>query len=215
MGRIYAADNRYKNVFPWDHNILKVNGVYFNASVLQLEGRVYVATQAPLPHTMKQFFELILENNIDTIVCLVRQDESLQKFHPYWTQEYDMEDISVKVLSESGQKVILRKLQISRRGIPEKEIKQYHLTTWPDFGIADSESVNEVLEKSRQSKHPLLVHCSAGIGRSGTFILADVLQRSPNADPNEILKSMRLMRPGMVQTKEQFEMAINLSLRSP
>ncbi|XP_016140080.1 tyrosine-protein phosphatase non-receptor type 1-like isoform X2 [Sinocyclocheilus grahami] len=177
--------NRYRDVSPFDHSRIRLqigSNDYINASLISVDEaqRNYILTQGPLPNTCGHFWEMVWEQCCRGVVMLNRVIEKGS------TQE-------------------------------TREILQFHYTTWPDFGVPESPaSFLNFLFKVRESgclspEHgPVVVHCSAGIGRSGTFCLVDtcLLLMSQRKDPSsvriqEVLLEMRRYRMGLIQTADQ------------
>ena len=87
---------------------------------------------------------------------------------------------------------------------------QYHFTSWPDHGVPKfATSLISFIRRvqkahSKESGVPLLVHCSAGVGRTGTFILLDILlerlRENSSLNVYECLANLRRGRVLMVQT---------------
>ncbi|KAM8840943.1 tyrosine-protein phosphatase non-receptor type 2 isoform 3-T3 [Spinachia spinachia] len=177
--------NRYRDVSPFDHSRVKLESTdndYINASLVVVEEaqRSYILTQGPLRNTCSHFWLMIWEQKTKAIIMLNRVIEK----------------------GSTGEK---------------REIYHFHYTTWPDFGVPESPaSFLNFLFKVRESgalgeEHgPAVVHCSAGIGRSGTFSLVDtcVVLMEKRKDPSsvdikDILLDMRKYRMGLIQTPDQ------------
>ncbi|CAL1277087.1 unnamed protein product [Larinioides sclopetarius] len=177
--------NRYRDVNPFDHSRVRLqrgDKDYINASLVEVPSadRSYILTQGPLPVTTGHFWLMVWEQKSKAILMLNR--------------------IIEKNTSENS-----------------REILQFHYTTWPDFGVPESpEAFLNFLFSVRESGvlnsnyGPPVVHCSAGIGRSGTFCLVDscLVLIEKNNDPNSInirqqLLEMRHYRMGLIQTPDQ------------
>ncbi|KAH8858371.1 Receptor-type tyrosine-protein phosphatase beta [Schistosoma japonicum] len=183
----------------------------------------YIASQAPLESTVGDFWRMILDQNITIVVMLTKlyEDDRSRCYH-YWphniheslTFRSDCLRIKVTLLSEEDHHMyILRKLYITASNNPKssKYILQLHMTTWPDFGVPKMNEFQTFIRDYRELKcneihryTPTLVHCTAGVGRTGTFIVADLLQNYKESNciyydiPGVILQ-MRRCRPLMVQ----------------
>ncbi|KAK4468306.1 hypothetical protein MN116_008456, partial [Schistosoma mekongi] len=188
----------------------------------------YIASQAPLESTAGDFWRMILDQNITIVVMLTKiyEDDTLKCYH-YWphnihesiTFQSDCLLIEVTLLSEEDRHMyILRKLYITASNNPEnsKYILQLHMTTWPDFDVPKMNEFQTFIRDYRELKcneihryTPTLVHCTAGVGRTGTFIVADLLQSYKESNciyydiPGVILQ-MRRCRPLMVQKVAQY-----------
>ncbi|XP_072270243.1 tyrosine-protein phosphatase non-receptor type 1 [Pyxicephalus adspersus] len=223
--------NRYRDVSPFDHSRIKLHredNDYINASLIKMEEaqRSYILTQGPLPNTCGHFWEMVWEQKSSGVVMLNRVIEKGSiKCAQYWPKREDspmvFEDANLKLtlLSEDVKSYYtIRMLELENRGTREtREILHFHYTTWPDFGVPESPaSFLNFLFKVRESgclnpEHgPIVVHCSAGIGRSGTFCLADtcLLLMDKRKDPSsvdikQVLLDMRKYRMGLIQTADQ------------
>ncbi|KAM4737973.1 tyrosine-protein phosphatase non-receptor type 1 isoform 1-T1 [Anableps anableps] len=223
--------NRYRDVSPFDHSRICLqlgSNDYINASLITAEEaqRKYILTQGPLPSTCGHFWEMVWEQRTRGVVMLNRViEKGSVKCAQYWPQREEkdavFEDTSFKVtlVSEDIKSYYtVRQLELENLSTQEtREILHFHYTTWPDFGVPESPaSFLNFLFKVRESgclnaEHgPVVVHCSAGIGRSGTFCLVDtcLLLMSLRKDPSsvrirEVLLEMRRYRMGLIQTPDQ------------
>ncbi|XP_030220896.1 tyrosine-protein phosphatase non-receptor type 1 [Gadus morhua] len=223
--------NRYRDVSPFDHSRILLqlgDNDYINASLICMEEakRNYILTQGPLPNTCGHFWEMVWEQRTRGVVMLNRVIEKGSiKCAQYWPQieERDavFEDTSFRVsLISEDVKVYytVRQLELENLVTQEtREILHFHYTTWPDFGVPESPaSFLNFLFKVRETgclsaEHgPVVVHCSAGIGRSGTFCLVDtcLVLMSVRQDPTsvrirDVLLEMRRCRMGLIQTADQ------------
>ncbi|XP_027693491.1 receptor-type tyrosine-protein phosphatase eta isoform X2 [Vombatus ursinus] len=220
--------NRYNNVLPYDISRVKlsiqtqVTDDYINANYMPgyYSKRDFIATQGPLPNTLKDFWRMVWEKNIYSIVMLTKcVEQGRTKCEEYWpskqTQNYG--DITVGIISE----IILpewtiRDFTVKNNKTSESHpLRQFHFTSWPDHGVPDTTDllinfrylVNDYMKQS-PPESPVLVHCSAGVGRTGTFIAIDRLihqMENENAvDVYGIVYDLRLHRPLMVQTEDQY-----------
>uniref|UniRef100_A0A1D1XQ21 protein-tyrosine-phosphatase n=1 Tax=Anthurium amnicola TaxID=1678845 RepID=A0A1D1XQ21_9ARAE len=218
---------------------------YVNASFVQAEGcnKRYIATQGPLPATYEDFWKVIWEQNTQVIVMLTKEEEAGRvQCHRYWSQctinSYKYGPIELKLISETSTSstnnnnntVITRKFKLSHVNhpeIPAREISQLHFLGWPDFGIPDSpihilnliELANNTQMKAAQSSQqpigPMVVHCSAGCGRTGAFctidttlsLLNNIREQGLDVDQDLIQKvvlKFREQRLSLVQTLRQY-----------
>nr|XP_020865326.1 receptor-type tyrosine-protein phosphatase eta isoform X4 [Phascolarctos cinereus] len=220
--------NRYNNVLPYDISRVKlsiqtqVTDDYINANYMPgyYSKKDFIATQGPLPNTLKDFWRMVWEKNIYSIVMLTKcVEQGRTKCEEYWpskqTQNYG--DITVGIISE----IILpewtiRDFTVKNNKTSESHpLRQFHFTSWPDHGVPDTTDllinfrylVNDYMKQS-PPESPVLVHCSAGVGRTGTFIAIDRLihqMENENAvDVYGIVYDLRLHRPLMVQTEDQY-----------
>ncbi|XP_053119573.1 receptor-type tyrosine-protein phosphatase H [Hemicordylus capensis] len=222
--------NRYSNVLPYDSSrvllTLKSNDShsdYINASYIpgyQRENE-FIAAQGPLPRTLHDFWRMIWEQQITTLVMLTNCVESGRvKCEHYWPLDYTpctYDDITVSVITETIlPDWTIRDFTIKRMSVPEARLaRHYHYTSWPDHGVPQITStilhfrdlVREHIEQ-HEGRAPTLVHCSAGVGRTGTFIALDSLLRQAQ-NKGEIcvfsfVQRMRMNRPLMIQTEAQY-----------
>ncbi|KAM4688584.1 tyrosine-protein phosphatase non-receptor type 2 [Discoglossus pictus] len=223
--------NRYRDVSPFDHSRVKLQNVdndYINASLVVVEEaqRNYILTQGPLPNTCCHFWLMVWQQKSKAIVMLNRViEKDAVKCEQYWpTPEQEVllfkeTGLCVKLLSEDIKSYYtVRLLQLQNISTAEKrDILHFHYTTWPDFGVPESPaSFLNFLFKVRESGSlgpahgPIVVHCSAGIGRSGTFSLVDTClvlmekRKDPSSvDIKQVLLNMRSYRMGLIQTPGQ------------
>ncbi|XP_075682568.1 tyrosine-protein phosphatase non-receptor type 2 isoform X2 [Rhinoderma darwinii] len=223
--------NRYRDVNPYDHSRVKLQNVendYINASLVVVEEaqRNYILTQGPLPNTCCHFWLMVWQQRSKAIVMLNRIiEKDAVKCAQYWpTPEaevilYKETGLCVKLMSEKVEpNYTIRVLQLQNINTSEtREISHFHYTTWPDFGVPESPgSFLYFLFEVRNSGSldpqygPSVVHCSAGIGRSGTFSLVDTClvliekRKDPSTvDIKKVLLDMRRYRMGLIQTPGQ------------
>ncbi|XP_013991689.1 tyrosine-protein phosphatase non-receptor type 1 [Salmo salar] len=223
--------NRYRDVSPFDHSRIRLQlgaNDYINASLISVDEaqRSYILTQGPLPNTCGHFWEMVWEQGTMGVVMLNRViEKGSVKCAQYWPpreeREAIFEDTNFKltlVSEDIKSYYTVRQLELENLSTLEtREILHFHYTTWPDFGVPESPaSFLNFLFKVRESgclnsdKGPVVVHCSAGIGRSGTFCLVDtcLLLMSMRKDPStvrirDVLLEMRRYRMGLIQTADQ------------
>ncbi|XP_077208941.1 tyrosine-protein phosphatase non-receptor type 2 isoform X1 [Paroedura picta] len=223
--------NRYRDVSPYDHSrvvLQNTDNDYINASLVVNEEaqRNYILTQGPLPNTCCHFWLMVWQQKTKAVVMLNRiVEKDSVKCAQYWpTKEEDImmfkeTGFCVRLKSEDVQShYTVRQLQLENINNGEcRMIFHFHYTTWPDFGVPDSPaSFLNFLFKVRESgslspEHgPAVIHCSAGIGRSGTFSLVDtcLVQMEKRKDPfsvdiKQVLLNMRKYRMGLIQTPDQ------------
>ncbi|XP_022124936.2 tyrosine-protein phosphatase non-receptor type 1 [Pieris rapae] len=222
--------NRYRDVSPYDHTRVKLNRIerdYINANFVNIPSakRSYILTQGPLAATMGHFWLMVWEQCSTGIVMLNKLIENKEtKCHQYWPGEEGLESIyedvqlAVTLISEQNKNYyILRKFKLQDLESKEtRDVLQFHYITWPDFKVPKSPTqfldfLNDVWSSGiLESSGPPIIHCSAGIGRSGTFCLVDSTlfsmesQGVDNVDPKEIMKIMRTQRMGLIQNTDQF-----------
>jgi len=226
--------NRYKDVSPYDHTrivLSKGSSDYINASLVKMEqvSRQYILTQGPLPNTTSHFWLMVWEQNCKAVLMLNKIIEKCQvKCHQYWpigsknsgedVMELKDVDLKVELISETeGPYFTTRVLRLTDvESGNHREILHFHYTSWPDFGVPHCPTVflrflNKVRRSGAldESVGPPVVHCSAGIGRSGTFCLVDtclLLIQNNGCDSvkvRDVLMDMRRQRMGLIQTPDQ------------
>ncbi|XP_039286824.1 tyrosine-protein phosphatase non-receptor type 61F isoform X2 [Nilaparvata lugens] len=228
--------NRYRDVIPYDHTriVLSKGGCdYINANIVKVEkaDRHYILTQGPLPHTTSHFWLMVWEQNCKAVIMLNKViEKNMIKCHQYWPEGSRNGGDDVMLLADVGLKVelisetdcsyyITRKLRLTDVECGEsREIVHFQYTTWPDYGIPQSPTAFlHFLGDIRRSGAlgsdvgPAIVHCSAGIGRSGSFCLVDsclviIKDKQDSCEGitiRDILMEMRKYRMGLVQTAEQ------------
>lgn len=188
--------NRYQDVAPYDHSriILKKGSTdYINANLIKVEkaNRKYILTQGPLIGTVGHFWLMVWEQGTKAVLMLNKLIEKKQeKCSQYWPAKTGKEhammmdnvNLSLEYIEYKDYSYYLvRRLKLTDLETGNsREILQFHYTTWPDFGVPSSPTAFvEFLRKVRSENvlepnvGPAIVHCSAGIGRSGTFCLVD------------------------------------------
>ncbi|GFT00952.1 tyrosine-protein phosphatase non-receptor type 1 [Nephila pilipes] len=227
--------NRYRDVNPFDHSRVRLergDKDYINASLVQVPSanRSYILTQGPLPVTTGHFWLMVWEQKSKAILMLNRViEKNTVKCHQYWpvgsenggNDDLILSDVNLKIafLNQKNESnfVVRRFLLTDLESLDTREILQFHYTTWPDFGVPESPAaflnfLFSVREAGVLNSNvgPPVVHCSAGIGRSGTFCLVDscLVLIEKNNDPNSInirqqLLEMRHYRMGLIQTPDQ------------
>lgn len=226
--------NRYKDIIPYDATRVKLSSLpnvhgsdYINANYIESanKGHGYIASQGPLPNTVGDFWRMIMELNIDTVVMACKEEESNKpKCERYWPKDGESKMFGmIEVKLESENKIssdfIIRKMK-AKQNDKVQEITQLHLAEWPDHGVPDVEDQSSILdaitmlsERTRKDV-PVVIHCSAGCGRTGTICAIDYAQtllKNGNITPDfslfEIIKFMRTQRQSMVQTPDQYQLA--------
>ncbi|KAI7811745.1 putative mucin-19-like [Triplophysa rosa] len=221
------AKNRYNDVLPYDASRVKLSMCgnpfedYINANYIPgyNSRKEFIAAQGPLPITVNEFWRMIWEKNVCTLVMLTKCKEQgrvkCEKYWPSGTSHYH--NISVTITSEIPLECwTIRDFSVKNVKTAEtRNVRQFHFTAWPDHGVPQStELLNDFRHVVREhidqySRHsPTIVHCSAGVGRTGTFIAIDRLifqiERESMVDVYGIVHDMRMHRPFMVQTEAQY-----------
>ncbi|KRY73384.1 Tyrosine-protein phosphatase 10D [Trichinella pseudospiralis] len=219
--------NRFTNILPYDHNRVKLIAVddddqgsdYINANYISgyNSPREYIATQGPMLSTRGHFWRMVWEQHVEAVVnltrCIEKGREKCDQYWPNLSKPLMSGDIEVVLLNETCLlNWTLRDLLI-RKDAQSRRVKQFHFTSWPDFGVPDQpqilvDFIREFRKRVPVDVHPVVVHCSAGVGRSGTFIALDrLLQGVEQGVPIDVygtVRSLRKERVWMVQTEQQY-----------
>ncbi|XP_048255984.1 multiple epidermal growth factor-like domains protein 11 [Haliotis rufescens] len=222
-----ALKNRYRDVLPYDSTRVsleideKNDSDYINASFIDgYKAQVkYIAAQGPSIEVVADFWRMIWQLNITKIVMLTNLVEAgkvkCEMYWPFCSSDFSTYDkVYVQCVEEKVYKnYTLRKLAVWQENSENRIIRQFHFTSWPDHGVpGETTSVLDfhrvVMDTGINSSGPLLVHCSAGIGRTGTFLALDYLLDQARKEGRvcvyTCVQSLRHQRMKMVQTKEQY-----------
>lgn len=230
------SKNRYRDIMPYDSTrvILRnsPHGDYINASFVNMEipssGIInrYIATQGPLSNTCDDFWLMIWEQKSSLIVSatpLVERGRSkCFKYWPDMNEEMEVgNDLKVIPLKElESPSMIEREFKLcqNREPFETRYITHIQYVAWPDHGVPEDPGdflllVNKVRNIRMGSVDPVVVHCSAGIGRTGVLIMMEtamcLIESNEPIYPIEILKSMRDQRAMLIQTSSQFNFVCN------
>lgn len=235
------AKNRYKNILPFDMTRVKLNDVdpdvpfsdYINANYIKVDdestldghNKTYIATQGCLQNTISDFWSMVWQGNTRVIVMTTKEVErGKPKCVRYWPDEGQTKEYGkykLQHISESSNAdYTLREFSVTKEGEAEpRSVFHYHFTAWPDHGVpSDPGCVLNFLHDVNQRQEsipdsgPIVVHCSAGIGRTGTFIvidmIVDLIKKQGLAceiDIQRTIQMVRTQRSGMVQTEAQYK----------
>ncbi|XP_027505124.1 receptor-type tyrosine-protein phosphatase F isoform X15 [Corapipo altera] len=219
--------NRYANVIAYDHSrviLTSIDGVpgsdYINANYIDgyRKQNAYIATQGPLPETLSDFWRMVWEQRTATIVMMTRLEEkSRVKCDQYWpsrgTETYGMIQVTLLDTVELATYTV-RTFALYKNGSSEKrELRQFQFMAWPDHGVPEYPTpilafLRRVKACNPPDAGPMVVHCSAGVGRTGCFIVIDaMLERMKHENTVDIyghVTCMRSQRNYMVQTEDQY-----------
>ncbi|KIH59109.1 Protein-tyrosine phosphatase [Ancylostoma duodenale] len=212
---------------------------YINASYIRIPkgpplhlyaNREYISTQGCLPNTLLDFWRMVWQENSRVIVMTTKEMErSRSKCHVYWPalreelnlREYVIKTVEeIKVPGDNGLDMFIkRRFMVAKKGMPQRELFHLQFIGWPDHGCPEQpesvlrflDAVDVACKKAISSQGPVIVHCSAGIGRTGTFIVIDILLNQirhrgsscPIDIPRTVMK-IREQRSRMVQTEAQY-----------
>ncbi|XP_051737786.1 receptor-type tyrosine-protein phosphatase H-like isoform X4 [Ctenopharyngodon idella] len=222
--------NRFTNVLPYDSSRVQLtvndedDSDYINANYMpgyDNASKQYIAAQGPLPSTVNDFWRMVWEKRTQVIVMVTNCTESGRiKCEQYWPLDYTpclYGNLIVTVKSENkASSWTLREFNVKNKSTSEtRTVKHFHFTAWPDHGVPSGTEeliqfrglVRQHIESSF-SAGPTVVHCSAGVGRTGTLIALDVLlqqlDREKAVGIASFVQQMRFCRPLMVQTESQY-----------
>ncbi|KAM4626896.1 receptor-type tyrosine-protein phosphatase-like N [Discoglossus pictus] len=226
--------NRNPDFVPYDHARIKLRSDtnpsrsdYINASpVIEHDPRMpaYIATQGPLSHTIADFWQMVWENGCTVIVMLSPLvEDGVKQCDRYWPDEgsslyhiYEVNLVSEHIWCED---FLVRSFYLKNVQTQEtRTLTQFHFLSWPAEGTPSStrpllDFRRKVNKSFRGRSCPIIVHCSDGAGRAGTYILVDMVLNRMAKGVKEIdiaasLEHVRDQRAGMVRTKDQFEFAL-------
>uniref|UniRef100_A0A671RCX2 protein-tyrosine-phosphatase n=1 Tax=Sinocyclocheilus anshuiensis TaxID=1608454 RepID=A0A671RCX2_9TELE len=224
---INKPKNRYANVIAYDHTRVALSnndgvpgGDYINANFIDGYRRqgAYIATQGPLPDTFSDLWRLVWEQHTANIIMITKLEEkSRNKCDQYWpsrgTETYGLMQVTLLDTVELATYCV-RTFALFKSGSGEKrEVRQFQFTAWPDQGVPEHPTpflafLRRVKACNPPDAGPIVVHCSAGVGRTGCFIVIDAMlervKQEKTIDVYGHVTLMRSQRNYMVQTEEQY-----------
>ncbi|XP_071118983.1 cell death abnormality protein 1-like [Haliotis cracherodii] len=226
LTQVNSPKNRFKGIYPYNHSLVVLKGPsgstgYINASFIDgpTRAKQYIATQGPLPHTVVDFWEMIWQQNVPVIVMLANIiEDGRRRCEPYWPNEpgEDSKTFGPWKITVADSCPLadftIRTLKM-RKGAAEKTVKHVHYMVWPDKDVPDNTmSLVDLRNKVRTfcdfAEGPMVVHCSAGVGRTGTLIALDSLiedaETRSKVDIYGCVWRLRNFRVSMVQTQSQY-----------
>ncbi|KAK9883921.1 hypothetical protein WA026_004861 [Henosepilachna vigintioctopunctata] len=234
--KVNKMKNRYNNLIAYDHSRVKLAKIagdeysdYINASYIHGYNvpRAYIATQGPKSSTLVDFWRMIWQENVKHIVMLANIIENgKKKVEQYWpniNEELVFGNITVQYVSvETYADFEYKIFHVTSRNQMRK-LEQFHYTSWPDHGVPLYPQslvpfLRKILKIPQSSSSPIVVHCSAGVGRTGTILLSDICLRMAAKegviDILNNLQKLREQRSNMVDNVEQFKLVHLIVLES-
>ncbi|KAL2763698.1 receptor-type tyrosine-protein phosphatase T isoform 5 precursor, partial [Daubentonia madagascariensis] len=218
--------NRYGNIISYDHSRVRLlvldgdpHSDYINANYIDgyHRPRHYIATQGPMQETVKDFWRMIWQENSASIVMVTNLVEvGRVKCVRYWPDDTEVYgDIKVTLIeTEPLAEYVIRTFTVQKKGYHEiRELRLFHFTSWPDHGVPCYATgllgfIRQVKFLNPPEAGPIVVHCSAGAGRTGCFIaidtMLDMAENEGVVDIFNCVRELRAQRVNLVQTEEQY-----------
>nr|XP_054764964.1 LOW QUALITY PROTEIN: uncharacterized protein LOC129271718 [Lytechinus pictus] len=219
--------NRYKNILPYDSARVKLNVInegsnsdYFNASYIPSfeNDKAYIASQGPNNASMDDFWRMVWQEKVTTIAMVTKLKEGDKiKCAQYWPNKPGdskmFGNVKVEFVSQNTCTGGVKREITLKMGKDKRTVTQFHFRVWPDKGVPKHTSlllkfIKEVKTNHGQNPHPLVIHCSAGVGRTGVVISIDSIaahaKMTRMVDVFSFVTKIRQNRPYMVQTQEQY-----------
>jgi len=234
---------RYKNIRCYKDNYVKISSPHekINASWIHLPyENSFISAQAPLKNTVDDFWTMCFDHDINTVIMLCNLEENgKEKCEKYWENKNNDKDAIVDstelgsnfiinyTTEQINDDITIRNINIrdtEKNENNEKKIKQIHYGSWPDHKSVDLQSIygNILfmfnLVDNEIGHNPIVVHCSAGVGRTGTFIALynlyrDILSQIHDEKNKKItlnfmnlVRKMKEMRMHLVETEDQYNL---------
>uniref|UniRef100_A0A6Q2WSZ9 protein-tyrosine-phosphatase n=1 Tax=Esox lucius TaxID=8010 RepID=A0A6Q2WSZ9_ESOLU len=219
--------NRYGNIIAYDHSRVRLqplegeqNSDYINANYVDVSTHTIHVTQTqsgPMQETVFDFWRMVWQENTAAIVMVTNLVEvGRVKCCKYWPDDTEIyRDIKVTLMeTQLLSEYVIRTFAVEKRGAHEiREIRQFHFTGWPDHGVPYHATgllgfIRRVKTKTLTNAGPMVIHCSAGAGRTGCFMVIDIMldmaEREGVVDIYNCVRELRSRRVNMVQTEEQY-----------
>ena len=222
--------NRYSDITPFKDNRIKISTEtgYINASPINIgqKQNLFIATQGPKENTIEDFWTMVWESKSKVIVMLCNlMEKNKKKCANYWEAKMNKFTVVASFL-ETKDMYNVREIELFKGKNGEKRtIFQIHYTNWPDKEVPETEDlqifskINQLVDRLNKSdtKQPIIVHCSAGVGRTGTFISMYLLEKEIEKQIKDncpiirfnifnLVRKLKEMRMYMVQTVKQYQL---------
>ncbi|XP_071123327.1 receptor-type tyrosine-protein phosphatase epsilon-like [Mytilus edulis] len=231
--------NRFLTTWPYDHSRVVLEGDtkhdYINASYIAsyYNEKAYIASQGPKRNSVRDFWHMIWQEQVGKIVMVTQLEENKRKkCEQYWPHAVNksmvIENYRLTLKNETHHTVYVYRLiaVYDKTTQRERNIHHFHFIQWPDQGVPDSINLVNFYRKVVREQHdqcgqhdqsgPMVVHCSAGVGRTGTLIAVDALyehgKKVGSVDVMEYVQMMKKDRMNMIQTHEQYEVVFEALL---
>uniref|UniRef100_A0AAQ4REI5 protein-tyrosine-phosphatase n=1 Tax=Gasterosteus aculeatus aculeatus TaxID=481459 RepID=A0AAQ4REI5_GASAC len=212
------SKNRYKNILPFNDTRVPLND--------NTRGQIYIATQGCLATTVNDFWQMVWQEDTRVIVMTTREvEKGRNKCVPYWPDLQTSKEVGPYVVTNNSEREAtdykIRVLEIAPVDQPNQSrtIWHYQYMSWPDHGVPhEPGAVLSFLSQvnGKQADYPdagpMVIHCSAGIGRTGTIVVIDMIIETIDAigldcdlDIPKYIQMVREQRSGMVQTEAQYK----------
>ena len=221
--------DRYADIKSYKHNIVSIsNGKgYINASPINIiTDKYFISTQGPKEETIDDFWKMVCEHECNVILMLCNENEGGRpKCARYW-DKHEVKKFKIKKIKETQKLDYIIREIILINGEKEKKVFQIHFTGWPDHGVPDTKDgkifevfleIIEFIDKPEiKGNGPIVVHCSAGVGRTGTFISMYYLEKEIRRQIRDkvdfiqfnifnLVRKLKEMRLYLVQTVSQYK----------
>ncbi|XP_048252744.1 uncharacterized protein LOC125380980 isoform X2 [Haliotis rufescens] len=222
--------NRFVALYSYDHSrVVLTEGAddYINANYIKGhdDNPKYIAAQGPTPVTITDFWQMIWQENVTEIVMLTNlMMKNKKRCEQYWPAEYESDcygDFSITNKKAVARADYTTSTFLVRKSTEERVVRHFHFTSWPDHGVPSAPALVSFWRMVKQEGakgRPMVIHCSAGVGRTGTFIALDhLMEEAENENKVNVFMcvgKMREDRMNMVQTVSQYEFVHDVVLEA-
>lgn len=222
--------NRYNNILTIEETRVRLKNLkndYINANYIDFNDKKFISTQAPLPYTFRDFWKMVWDQESTFILMLSNfKENGKTKVDKYWldtsvdhkfytneTLDNSEINITIELIKEEETEIGILRTFILSYNKKLRNIYHFQYTKWSDHQEpSDSEHINKLIEyMEKYSTTVPIIHCSAGVGRSGTFIACNILKDYPDTNILRLVEHFRTQRVKMVQTEEQYKFLYSYS----